>query len=111
MASGSLCGPSAALLELLERARRTLLFTGAGISTNSGIADFRGPSGVWKRHDPVYFDDFVASEARRVEYWSQKLEAWPSVAAAEPTATHLAITDTGHGEGLTGTVRGRKGPI
>jgi NAD-dependent deacetylase len=59
---------------LLSDARRILLFTGAGISTGSGIPDFRGPQGVWKTRQPVYYQDFVSSEAARVEHWDFKLE-------------------------------------
>lgn len=70
-----------------------LVFTGAGISTGSGIADFRGPQGVWKRRSPVYLQDFLSSEAARVEYWDQKLEAWPSFRAARPNPVHFAAVD------------------
>ncbi|SVB81790.1 uncharacterized protein METZ01_LOCUS234644, partial [marine metagenome] len=66
------------LVRLLEDANRILIFTGAGISTGSGIRDFRGPNGVWRERQPVYFDDFMNSEAARVEYWDQKCQAWPS---------------------------------
>ena len=68
-----------------------LLFTGAGISTGSGIPDFRGPDGVWKRRQPVYYHDFMRSEAARVEYWDFKLEGWPVFRDARPNATHEAI--------------------
>lgn len=78
---------------LVREAERIFVFTGAGISTGSGIQDFRGPQGVWKSRDPVYFDDFMSSEAARVEYWDQKLEAWPSFRDAEPNAVHLAIAE------------------
>ncbi|MCG6925703.1 MAG: Sir2 family NAD-dependent protein deacetylase [Acidobacteria bacterium] len=76
---------------LLRDAQRILVFTGAGISTGSGIRDFRGPQGVWKTRQPVYFDDFVDSESARIEYWDQKLEAWPSFRDARPNVAHQAV--------------------
>jgi NAD-dependent deacetylase len=85
--------PSDRLAELLARARRIVAFTGAGISTGSGIPDFRGPGGVWTRRQPVYFDEFLASEERRVEYWDQKAEAHAAFAGARPNATHLALVE------------------
>jgi NAD-dependent deacetylase len=81
------------IVQLLRGAQRILVFTGAGVSTGSGIRDFRGPKGVWKQRQPVYFQDFVRSEPARVEYWNQKLEAWPSFRAAEPNAVHMSIAD------------------
>ena len=81
------------LTRLIRDTERIFVFTGAGISTGSGIKDFRGPQGVWKTHQPVYFDDFMSSVAARVEYWDQKLEAWPSFRDAEPNAVHLAIAE------------------
>ena len=79
------------IVELLREARKILVFTGAGISTGSGIRDFRGPKGVWKTRQPVYYEAFLSSEAARVEYWDQKLEAWPSFRDAEPNAAHRAV--------------------
>lgn len=81
------------LARVLGRARRVLVFTGAGISTGSGIPDFRGPGGVWTRRQPVYFQDFVASEAARREYWEFKLEGWPAFRDAAPGAAHRAIVE------------------
>ncbi len=79
------------LTDLLRASQRLLVFTGAGISTGSGIPDFRGPDGVWKRRQPVYYHDFMRSEDARIEHWDYKLEAWPSFRAARPNATHEAI--------------------
>jgi NAD-dependent deacetylase len=79
------------LVDLLKPAKKILIFSGAGISTGSGIPDFRGPQGVWKRRAPVYFDEFLASDEKRVEYWDYKLEAWTDFAAAKPNATHFAV--------------------
>ncbi len=79
------------LIEFLRAAKKILIFTGAGISTGSGIQDFRGPEGVWKKRQPVYYHDFMRSEPARIEHWDYKLEAWPSFKAAKPNATHEAI--------------------
>lgn len=79
------------LTALLRPARRILVFTGAGISTASGIPDFRGPQGVWTRRRPVEFADFLASEEKRIEYWDYKLEAHEQFRGAAPNAVHRAI--------------------
>jgi NAD-dependent protein deacetylase/lipoamidase len=81
----------ARLIDALRRARRTLIFSGAGVSTASGIPDFRGPNGVWTRRRPVYYDEFLASEPARVEYWDYKLETWDIYQQARPNAVHDAV--------------------
>lgn len=79
------------LVEYLRAANRILVFCGAGVSTASGIPDFRGPNGVWTRRRPVYYDEFLSSEAARVEYWDYKLETWEVYQHAQPNAVHHAL--------------------
>jgi NAD-dependent protein deacetylase/lipoamidase len=81
----------ARLVQALRDARSILVVTGAGVSTASGIPDFRGPSGVWTRRRPVYYDEFLSSDAARVEYWDFKLETWELYATARPNELHHAI--------------------
>ncbi len=89
------------LVGYLRDSQRMLIFTGAGISTGSGIPDFRGPNGVWTRRKPVYYEDFMSSEAARIEYWEYKLEAWPALSAARPNPIHHAIVKLEHAGKVT----------
>ena len=61
------------LHKYIEEAKKIVIFTGAGISTESGIPDFRGPQGVWNTNSPIYFQDFIASEEVRRESWKRVL--------------------------------------
>ena len=79
------------LVERLRASQCILVVSGAGVSTASGIPDFRGPGGVWTRRRPVYYDEFLASETARVEYWDYKLETWEIYQHARPNALHHAI--------------------
>ena len=75
----------------LRESRRGVAFTGAGISTESGIADFRSPGGVWSRHKPVMYQDFLNDPAERRRYWLIRKESVPEFQAAEPNAGHAAL--------------------
>jgi NAD-dependent deacetylase len=75
----------------LAAAQSAIAFTGAGISTESGIPDFRSPSGVWARYQPVYFDDFMNNAEARHEYWRQKCEAHREFGDALPNIGHQKL--------------------
>jgi len=81
----------AELRRLLDRARRVVMFTGAGISTESGIPDFRSPGGIWSRMKPIYYQEFVSSEEARVESWRRKFDSDPVMRAAGPNRGHRAV--------------------
>lgn len=76
---------------LLRSARRVAAFTGAGISTESGVSDFRSPGGVWERHRIVTYDEFIASEEARREYWTMKRDLFREMAGASPNRAHRAL--------------------
>jgi len=80
----------AALADMIAKARRVALFTGAGISTESGIPDFRSPGGIWTRLKPIDFADFLASEEARRETWRRRFELDPVVREAAPNRGHRA---------------------
>ncbi len=79
------------LREMIDGARRIVAFTGAGISTESGIPDFRSPGGIWTKYQPIYFDDFMASEEMRRESWRRKFATDETMLRAEPNAGHRAL--------------------
>ena len=79
------------LRDLIGSAKRIVAFTGAGISTESGIPDFRSPGGIWTRYKPIYFDDFMSSEEMRRESWRRKFASDEVMLKAEPNAGHRAL--------------------
>ncbi len=83
--------PGAALASWLDGHRRVFVLTGAGISTNSGIPDYRGADGEWKGRSPMTYQDFVGDPAKRARYWARSFVGWPSVARALPNQAHAAL--------------------
>jgi NAD-dependent deacetylase len=81
------------LQHLIEKSKNLVFFTGAGISTNSGIPDFRGPKGVWKTATPIYFQDFISSKEKRVESWGKKFSNELSIDSAKPNIGHLKLAE------------------
>ena len=79
------------LKKYIENARNIVVFTGAGISTESGIPDFRGPQGIWKTMTPIYFQDFISSEDVRRESWERKFSNKDILKKAKPNIGHLAV--------------------
>lgn len=82
---------SSELKRAIEEAYRVVIFTGAGISTESGIPDFRSPGGLWTKMSPIDFSDFIRSEELRREAWRRKFEIDKTIVAAEPNKGHMAI--------------------
>jgi NAD-dependent deacetylase len=90
-ASPPVSGSRADLARLIADARRLVVFTGAGISTESGIPDFRSPGGVWSQMKPIQFQDFVADPAKRREAWERAFSGRAGWVGREPNAGHAAV--------------------
>ena len=89
------------LNELISQSEALVFFTGAGISTNSGIPDFRGPKGIWKTSQPIYFQDFVNSEEKRKESWERKFSNELNINKAKPNPGHQKIAEIMKKKGLS----------
>jgi NAD-dependent SIR2 family protein deacetylase len=83
--------PASILGDWLASHRRIFVLTGAGISTNSGIPDYRGTDGLWKRRAPITYQAFVNDAAMRARYWARSFVGWPMVARARPNRGHTAL--------------------
>ena len=77
----------------LAQSQKSVVFTGAGISTESGIPDFRSPGGIWSKFRTVYYDEFMASADARHEYWRQKSIGHRDFADAQPNAGHRVVAE------------------
>ncbi|WP_291068487.1 Sir2 family NAD-dependent protein deacetylase [Hyphomonas sp.] len=82
-----------ALAHMVRSAYRVAVFTGAGISTESGIPDFRSPGGVWSKMQPIMFQDFVASRDKRREAWTRVFNKTAGWTGAKPNAGHFAVAE------------------
>lgn len=80
-------------IELIAKSKCVVGFTGAGISTESGIPDFRSPNGIWANNRIIEYGEFISSRAGRIEYWRQKVAMWPEMRDAKPNAGHLAFVE------------------
>src|SRR5580698_9281054 len=81
------------LTRLIDAARTILIFTGAGISTESGIPDFRSPGGLWSRQQPIEFQDFLSSDEARRETWRRKFATDSVFRDARPNRGHRAVAE------------------
>jgi len=77
----------------VKSAGAIVFFTGAGISTESGVPDFRSPGGVWTKYQPVLFQDFLASESARIQHWRLKKATYELFKTVKPNVAHYAICE------------------
>ena len=83
------------IAQWIVSSKKVVVFSGAGLSTESGIPDFRSPGGIWDRYDPedLTFQNFLASEASREKYWEMATEFYRPIKMARPNQAHLAIAE------------------
>jgi len=83
-------------IELIQPSRRVVVLTGAGISTESGIPDFRSPGSIWQQQSPVSYQDFISKPEARQKYWQTRRNLAGQVAQAKPNAAHHALVELEH---------------
>jgi len=81
------------LKSIIDSSKRIAIFTGAGISTESGIPDFRSPGGIWSKYQPIDFSDFMASAEMRRESWRRKFATESTISKATPNRGHRAVAE------------------
>jgi NAD-dependent deacetylase len=81
------------IAQWIMKSKKTVVFVGAGLSTESGIPDFRSPGGLWSKYDPeeFYFQNFLTKETAREKYWQMATEMYADMKDARPNAGHIAI--------------------
>ena len=79
------------LAEKIRESDDIVVFTGAGISTESGIPDFRSPGGVWTRYRPISYQEYLSSESARIEAWKRRLDGWEQYKNAKPNVGHYFV--------------------
>jgi NAD-dependent deacetylase len=79
------------IAQKIKEGGKNVVFTGAGISTESGIPDYRSQGGIWDKFRPVYFDEFMSSKDSREEYWRRWVALYQDIDEAQPNAAHLAL--------------------
>jgi NAD-dependent deacetylase len=90
--------------ELIQHSRQIVALTGAGISTESGIPDFRGPGSIWQQHPTVQYRDFLHKPEARQSYWATRNSLIKQVTAARPNAAHYALVELERRQSLRGVI-------
>lgn len=90
--------------QFIRDAKDIVVFTGAGISTDSGISDYRSKGGLWDRYQPVTIQEFLSSRVKQIEYWQRKKELYQSFQSAQPNKAHFAMVSLEKAGKLRGVI-------